>query len=213
MIHSLSLDRARKRFERMLQSSVATDIRIEWKTTSGGTTDVVYDIVDSGTDTRNVLDTKGVLEWVDRVNTDRVENAIAHHRDAIWMINTDVNLKNRENFIIAQKIKDEYEDGSGAGSGSAWTVSASWTTDQWKGFWLVFSDKRFLITSNTATVLTVDLDGDTLPASDDYEIMAIKEWYPIDNVPGLEDNMSANIGNFNLLQGIYCTQIPMQGSA
>jgi len=198
-----------------LYGGVGQDVRIEWITKSGGIADNVWDVTTGGTDTTNILNARGIVMDAERYQGKLriVENAIEYQHNVIWLLETDVNLKNQTNFILLQLLKDQYNSGSGTGSGSVWTVSgSSWTVNQWAGFWLVFSDKRFEIVSNTATQLTVTLAGETLPASSSYEIMGIKEWYPFIPAPTLEDTMGLALGDGQLLQSVYCSQVPTKGA-
>jgi len=198
-----------------LYSAAGQKIRIEWITESGGSAKAAWGIDhDGGSETENMLDTRCLISNLKRSQFDLLDKAIVERKPVLIRLETDVNLKTRPNFVIVQRLDTKYWTGNGVGSGAIWTPDSppGWTADAWTSFWLWFSDKRFEITSNTTTALTVDLDGKTLPASStSSEIVAVKEWYPILNIPDLADGMDQPLGDSQLSQALICTKLPYVG--
>lgn len=191
-----------------MHSPMGQDVRIEWFIKSGGTPNVTYDIVEGGTDTLNIFDTKAIISSIDDKQLVALGLTLMDGNHALIQLDTNINLQMKPNFVIVQKIDTEYWEGDGTGASSVWTpdVAPNWTVNQWKGFWLWFSDKRFLIVSNTTTALTVTLGNHTLPTSSTSgEIVAAKVWKPVHDTPSLADNMRTPIGSDILFQTILCT--------
>jgi hypothetical protein len=128
--------------------------------------------------------------------------------DAIIMLATSVNLAKRDRVMIVHCLDTEKVSGTGTGSSATWTdTSASWTTNQYKGMYLIFSDRRFLITANTATTLTVNLDGFTLPSSGSYTIQACVVWKSKYPNPSLGDGLDEALGDDMGAQTIVCERV------
>ncbi|GEM_PF-4365788 len=214
MISHLDITRMKQEADKTLYSALGQLVRIEWQTQSGGIYKNPFEVYVGGTLTKNVLDTVALISSIRDSELKLMDSEIVRANPAIIKLRTNVNLKNHPNFRIIQKIKDEYWTGAGTGAGSVWTPDSApnWTADQWRGFWLWFSDKRFEVLSNTATALTVNLAGDTLPASSTTgEIMSVKEWYPVFNQPTLGGGVRSAAGTHQLLQSVLCTEIPIRG--
>ncbi len=203
--------------ERDMFSAMGQDIRIENITKVGGTPNVAYDVIEGGVDTLNILDTKAIITHIDDRRLLEFGMTLTDADFFFIDVETEINLKNKPNFVIVQKIDDpEYWDGNGIGAASVWTpdVVQAWTIDQWKGFWLWFSDKRFEIVSNTATALTVTLGNYTLPTISTYgEIVSIKKYNPINDAPPLGSGMRYPFGSGILFQTIIATTVGTVGDS
>jgi len=198
-----------------MYSPLGQTIRLEWETISGGTLKESFNIIEGGSKTEHIFDTNAIITSVDFRVLQQLSQEIISHTPAVIKIETDINLQNSPHFMIAQKL-DTVGWGAKVGSGSSavWTptVAPSWTVDQWKGFWLWFSDRRFLIESNSTTALTVDLRDQLLPVSEtSAEIIEVQEWYPVFNNPSLSDGMRYPFGGGQLWQSVLCTKIPIPG--
>lgn len=213
-VSHLTLKRLRQKAIETLYSSLGQNVRIEWVTRSGGTYNDAWDITEGGTPSDNILDTVAIISGLEEPQLQLLDKSIIDASPALLFLETDINLKNRPNFIIAQKIETEYWKGDGTGASTVWTPDSppSWTADEWIGFSLWFSDRRFEITDNDTTTLTVDLDGGTLPTSStEAEIVSIQEWFPSLNAPDLADGMVSPLGDSQLLQSLLITKIPVRG--
>ena len=195
--------------ESQMHSAMGQDIRIEWITKAGGTLNAAYNVTEGGTDSLNVFDTKAIITHIDDRRLLELGMTLTDADFFFIDIETDINLKNKPNFVIVQKIDDpEYWDGNGIGASAVWTPDSapSWTVDQWKGYWLWFSDKRFEIVSNTTTALTVNLGNYTLPTISTYgEIVSVKKYKPIMDAPSLDEGMRTPFGSGILFQTIIAT--------
>lgn len=208
----------RKVANKDMYSAMAQSIRIEWETVAGGVLKPAFNIYKGGSKTEHVQDVQAIITEIDTAVMPQIQFLDSHiltNSPAIIKIETDVNLKNMSRFMIAQKItNNEWGSLPGSGSVAVWTPSAdpSWTADQWKGYWLWFSDRRFEVLSNTTTALTVNLRDQALPtlATNAY-ILGVQEWYPVFNDQSVSNGLRTLLGTEQLWQAILCTKIPVPG--
>ncbi len=129
-------------------------------------------------------------------------------------------LAGKENLLILQKGQDKYFTGAGVDAASVWTpaVDPEWTANEWVSYWLVFSDRRFRIVSNTTTALTVDLatgpsqQTTTLPSgSNTGEIMRLIEWYPVRKDLGIDGGALSPMNTNTIFQSVFVSRIPVTG--
>ena len=217
MIGKRDLEVMRKVANKDMYSPLAQSVRIEWETISGGVLKESFQIYEGGTKTEHVQDTQAIIISIDpnRSNIKQLDSAILTFNPVIIKIETDINLKNSPNFIIAQKLTtEEWGTRSGIGASAVWTPEdvPNWTVDQYKGHWLWFSDRRFEIISNTAIAVTVELRDQVLPtALTGADIIEVQEWFPVMNNPSLSDGLRTTLGTEQLWQTILCTQLPVPG--
>lgn len=208
MISENNIRKMRIRADATMHGAMAQNIRLEWITKVGGTPNVAYDVVEGGTDNLNIFDTKAIITHIDDNRLLELGMTLTDADFFFINIDTDINLKTKPNFRIIQKIDTEYYQGNGTGASAVWTpgVAPSWIVNQWVGYWLWFSNRRFLIISNTATALTVTLGNYTLPIeSTSGEIVSVKEYKPINDAPALSDGMRTALGSGLLFQTVICT--------
>ena len=217
MISKRDLEVMRKVANSDMYSPLAQSIRIEWETISGGVLKESFQIYEGGTKTEYVQDVQAIISSIDsdRSNIQQLDSTILTFNPAIVKIETDINLRNSPNFIIAQKLTtEEWGTKAGIGAAAVWTPEddPNWTIDQWKGHWLWFSDRRFEIVSNIAIAVTVELRDQALPtALTNADIIEVQEWFPVMNNPSLSDGLRTTLGNEQLWQTILCTQLPVPG--
>ncbi len=152
------------------------------------------------------------IHVMDEFDAKRYENLKVAVGDVLIYVATSLNLNRRERLHFVQLLDNEKVSGTGIGSGAVWTDSeAVWTTDQYQGYDLVFSDRRFPILSNTGTVLTVELNGFSLPASGSYTIQPVIEYMPKIINPDIGDGLNIPIGDEIPLQVILCNKASQSG--
>ena len=152
------------------------------------------------------------IHIVDEFDTRQFDNQKIVIGDTLIYMKTSLNLYKRDKLRVVHLLDTEKITGTGTGSGSNWLdESASWDTNKYKGFWLVFSDRRFLITANTGTQLTVNLDGYTLPASGSYTIQPCIEYSTKIINPDLADGLSVPLGDEIPFQVLVCERIEQSG--
>lgn len=196
-------------------------IRIEWELTNDDGTGVEVNVPTAGINTditgynkfyktyprtsssdqwyRFTSTIHGKIHIIDEFDIKHINDTRIVIGDAVILISNDLNLRNKDNLRFIQMIDSVKVTGTATGSGNTWTDSSkTWTTDQWKGYDFVLSNKRFRILSNTATVLTVEQGGLDIEGSVSYTIQPTVAWHP--------KLLSPNIGAFVVIGD----EIPMQ---
>ncbi len=198
--------------------------RLEWITSTGGVLNEPRNLMVGKTDTLVVsADVAGIWGPVMRDQRERVNldgAMISIDQLGFWYFPHSLNLANKDDLIILQKNKDRYYTGAGVGASAVWTpdTAPTWTVDEWIKHWLLFSDRRFRVTSNTTAAVTVDLttgvptDLQTLPTdSTSGELIGLAEWYPVRKDLGFAGGALSPLGAGTIFQSIFCSRIPVVG--
>jgi len=199
-----------------LYSAQGARVRVEWITETGGVAKSNWEFSTGTTETVNRDDTRAWILPLSRPDMKVLDADIVEYNPAMIWLDFNINLFNRQNFTLVHKIiTGQYHKANGTGTSTTWTPDTTpddWTGDQWIGYYLWFSDKRFKITDNSTTALTVTLAGKTLPAtSTEGEIVGCQEWYPVFNKLAVDQALVQPHGEGMLLQKLLCTQIPYRG--
>lgn len=206
----------------ILYGPTSSRVRLEWVTEAGGTLNQPHNIMVDATETVNILDNVAAL-WGpvmrDQREKTRLEGlSLDIDQLGFWYFANDLNLADRDKLLILHRLKDKYYAGAGTGAAAIWTPdeAPSWTADEWIGYWLVFSDRKYKITDNSTTAVTVDLSTDpgsnALPIlSAEAEIMKLIKWYPIRQDLGVPAGALSPIFEENIFQSIFCSRIPIVG--
>lgn len=249
------LEQRRMRQDTLSMLYNAQVMRIEWESTTDDGTGVLIDAPDAGINPditgynkfyKTTPRTSSSDQWylftstihakihiIDEFDIKHINDTRVVIGDAVILITNDLNLRSKDNLRFIQMINSVRITGTATGSGNTWTDSSkSWTTDQWKGYYFVLSNKRFKILSNTATVLTIepagleiddDLDFDsaesefedcdiTMGGEEDtisYTIQPTIAWYPKLLSPGI--GAFVVIGDEIPLQTIFCSREQQSG--
>ena len=198
--------------------------RLEWVTVSGGVLNSPHNINVGETKTLQVNeDVAGIWSPVMRDQRERVkfeDQVVMVDQLGFWYFANDLNLAGLQEILILQKFKDKYYTAAGTPASAVWTPTEapSWSVDEWISYWLVFSDRRFKITSNTTTAITVDLTSgipaskQSLPAgSNTGEIMGLVEWYPVRRDLGIEGGALSPLNAETIFQSVFVSRIPVTG--
>ncbi len=197
--------------------------RLEWITSTGGTLNAPHNVMVDKTDTLNVSDDVAGI-WGPAMRDQREKIIFENQTLSIdqlgyWYFPDSLNLAGLTNLLILQRNKDKYYTGAGTGAAAIWTPATApeFTADEWISYWLVFSDRRFKITDNDTTTITVDLTSgvpegkQALPGSTTAEIIGLVEWYPVRQALGFDSGSMSPMGSQTLLQSIFVSRIPVTG--
>lgn len=211
-----------KRETAVLYGPTSHRVRLEWMTETGGTLNEPHGIMEEATETVNIQNNIPAL-WGPVMRDQREKTqleglALDIDQLGFWYFANDLNLADKDKLLILHLLKDKYYVGDGTGAGSIWTPDEdpSWTADEWIGYWLVFSDKRYKITNNSTTAVTVDLNSDpgsnALPAlSTESEIMKLIKWHPIRQGLDVVAGALSPMAEENIFQSIFVSRIPAVG--
>lgn len=164
---------------------------------------------------------------IKNINDDRIVIG-----DAVILLSAGLNLRAKDKLRFVQLLNNNTATGDASYSGQTLTDSSkSWTTNQWVGYDIVMSDRRYKILSNTATTVTIDPIGqtvlndtfDTIETPFDeysytfdetvtisYTIQPTVTWYPKLLSPRL--GAFVTIGNQAPLQTILCSREEQTGA-
>lgn len=193
-------------------------VRLEWITETGGTFIASRNAYEGATPTINVLDNIAAI-WgsVQRDQREKLsleEQSMAIDQQGYWYFDNALNLTGKPNLIILHRVMDELYSGDGTDASDVWTPDddPSWTTNQWRGYWLVFPTSRFKILSNDGISVTVDFDGGTLPAgSTAGEILTFIKWKPYRNDLSNPGGSLSPLGQEGVFQSLLCTRLGIIG--
>lgn len=208
----------------MLYGPSSQRVRLEWVTSIGGTLNKPHNKYVGATETLHISNNvAGIWGPVMRDQRERVRmegQAIDIDQLGFWYFDNSLSLAEKTNLLILHCLKDKYHSSNGTGSASVWTPDEDpeFTADEWISYWLVFSDRRFKITDNDTTTVTVDLTSgipsslQELPeTSTAAEIMALIEWHPVRQKPELPGGALSPMGQETILQSVFCSRIPIVG--
>lgn len=191
-------------------------VRLEWITESGGVFNAPHDVYVDPVKTPNVSDNvPGIWGPVMRDQRERItlaDLALSIDQLGFWYFANDLNLANRKELVILQHVRDQYYTGAGTGLATVWTpdVAPSWTVDEWIGYWLVFSDRRFKVLSNAMLDVTVDLgvDGILPTGSTTAELQQLIEWYPVRDDLAVSAGAMSPLNEIAIFQSVFVSRIP-----
>ena len=150
-------------------------------------------------------DVPAYIHILNAFDVKRMENVSIVSGDILIALSINKYLSGLDKLKIIHPIDANKITGTGTGNGSIWTdATAEWTKNQYKNYWLIFDDRRFLILSNTATQLTVELGGFSLPATGAYIIQGIMVYIPKVINPSVADIADLDIGDAPGLQYVIC---------
>ena len=198
--------------------------RLEWITSTGGVLNAPHNTMVGKTDTLNVSDNvAGIWGPAQRDQREKPilkDQTISIDQLGYWYFPNSLNLAGLTDLLILQRNKDKYYTGLGTGAAAVWTpdIDPEFTSNEWISYWLTFSDRRFKITGNDTTTVTVDLtsgvpgSAQTLPTeSTSSEILRLVEWYPVRRGLGIDGGAMSPMGSQTLLQSILVSRIPVVG--
>ncbi len=220
-----------KHVARVLKGEVATlyghssqRCRLEWITSTGGALNKPHNKMVGAIDTLNVSDNvAGIWGPVMRDQREKVNlDGQVFNIDQLgfWYFPNSLNLAGLTDLLILQRNTDKYYTEAGIGAGSVWTPDEVpvFTADEWISYWLVFSDRRFKITDNDVTTVTVDLTSGvpsskrTLPTSSTTaEILGLVEWYPVRRGLGFEGGAISPLSSQTIFKSIFVSRTPVVG--
>lgn len=194
-------------------------VRLEWETETGGALNAAHGKNTGATKVTHILDNVQAM-WgpVQENQRERIKLeglALNIDQNGFWYFDNARNLAAKPKMVILHRLKDKFYSGLGTGALAVWTpdVAPGWTVDEWAGYDLVFSDRRFKVLSNTTTALTVTLDGGTLPAgSTTGEVLKLVEWYPVRESLDVLGGSFAPMGLESIFQSVYCQRMSTVGA-
>lgn len=207
----------------VLYGPTSQQVRLEWITSVGGTYNAPHNVYVGATETLNVSDNVAAIfgsfksDQRERINLNG--QTLDIDQLGFWYFDNSLNLSEKTKLLVLHRNKDKYHTGAGSSSGSVWTPddAPGFTADEWISYWLVFSDRRFKITDNDETTVTVDLNSgvpdnlQALPASGTAEILGLVEWYPVRRDLGFLGGAISPIGLETIFQSVFCSRIPIVG--
>ena len=211
-----------KRENAVLYGPTSHRVRLEWASETGGILNAPHNIMVGATETVNIQNDVAAL-WGpvmrDQREKTRLEGlGLDIDQLGFWYFANDLNLADKDKLIILHLLKDKYYVGDGTGVSAVWTPddAPSWTADEWISYWLVFSDKRYKITDNSTTAVTVDLatdpGGNALPAaSTEAKIMKLIKWHPVRQDLGLSAGALSPMHESLIFQAVFSSRIPIVG--
>lgn len=199
--------------QRILYGELGQFVRLEWETETGGTWRPSYKVYEGTTITDHVEDNVRCLKRSLGLNELKlVQDARLSVGDAVWSLLPTKNFSLKKKLTIVHKLMDQKVSGSGSGASDVFTVTgASYTVNDYAGWWLFFSDRRFQVESNTADAFTVNLKGGTIPATGSFEVMPASEWYPMIQNPDPGDMFTYGHGDGVILFDVFCKPEPYAG--
>jgi hypothetical protein len=202
----------RLRAKKLLYSDLGQFVRLEYDVTSGGTLNTLYNVYEGQTITRTVRDdVRALKEVVDLNKIKLVNDARIQAGDALWLFDPTLNIADLPKLRIYHKIRSSSIAATGTAENAVMTVTgATYTVDQYKGWWLFREDGTFQIQSNTADTFTVSLDGQTMTGGA-FEVMPATRWFPADDQSDIGDSLQHAYGESMLFQTLYCRRFPMTG--
>jgi hypothetical protein len=210
----ITLDRIARTIKRAINSNSGNQFRVEWSDRTGGTAKTAWGISEGGTLTSQHRDIKGfIVKYKGPAILTEGRN-LYKHAPKIIILDIEENLSNKENFSVFQKIKNFSYSGVGAfiGDDFAPTVDPEWTVNQWKNYYFMSGETRYIIDSNSDVLVACDTKGETPPVGAiTGELLSLAPWYPTFNVPLIGSFMSLPWAEGLPFQAILCTSIPYKG--
>ena len=222
-VPSSVINRTRKAELQALHGASSQLVRLEWITATGGTLNIAHGVNAGETKTLQVNDVVpaiyGAPGFRSKDDLDAADRIVSIDEEVTWYFANDFKFGNLAELVIIQKLKSDYLQSDGTGTGAVWTPDSApaWVVDSLIGYDLVFSDRRFKIISNTALKVTVDLPSlplpNALPGAAQFEIYESIEWFPIRDDPQARGASLAPLGDQLILQGVACSRIQRAGRA